>query len=696
MSFANDPRLTAYALGEGDPTERAEVEALLANDPEARAAVDDIRRVSSDVGTALAGASVPIPVPAAVRGANIRRVFRAAAAVLVLGLTAFLGALIGRGGVSMERKSADEGQVWNYKLVPPQGDKRRELARGYGSFASGAPSVGGGGGHSIAGGAGPYPSGSPTRVDKLFAPSAGSGGGAPAPVVRRYADHLEVADAGAFVPGGGPRPQSAPGPDTVVLGPDEPGTEGYAALSEADFVRPQDAPLSTFSVDVDTASYANVRRFLTDGSLPPPGAVRLEELVNYFRYAYDAPKGSDPIAAEVEVASCPWNLEHRLVRIGVQTKDFERRERPPSNLTFLLDVSGSMEAPNKLPLVQESMRMLVNESLQATDRVSIVVYAGASGLVLGPTAGDHRADILAAIDRLSAGGSTNGAAGIELAYQTNLQSFLKGGNNRVILCTDGDFNVGVSDHDGLLRLIQEKAKSGIFLTALGYGMGNLKDDTLELLADKGNGVYGYVDGLREARRLLVEQAGSTLVTVAKDVKIQVEFNPLQVGSYRLLGYDDRRLAAQDFNDDRKDAGDMGAGHSVTALYEVVPPGPAAEKPAVDPLRYQHTLVPTDAASRNEMLTVKLRWKEPDGETSRLMEVPAIDGGTRYENASPDFKFASAVAAFAMVLRNSPHKGNASYEGVSELAGEAVGADVGGYRREFLDLVQKARQLAGAK
>ena len=475
--------------------------------------------------------------------------------------------------------------------------------------------------------------------------------------------------------------------------------ESYAAVDESGFLLAARAPLSTFSIDVDTASYANARRMLNDGQRPPAAAVRVEEMVNYFPYAYAPPAGNAPFAVHAEVAACPWRLDHRLVKIALKARDVERRQRPPMNLVFLLDVSGSIGETRKLPLVQASMRMLLEE-LAERDSVAIVTYAGAAGLRLPPTTCEKKDVIQAAIDSLTAGGSTNGAGGIQLAYDTAALRFSKDSANRVVLCTDGDFNVGVTSHEQLLSLITERAKSGIFLTVLGYGMGNLKDDTLELLADKGNGGYGYVDSTREAHKILVEQASGTLVTVAKDVKIQVEFNPATVAGYRLVGYENRRLAAKDFKDDTKDAGEMGAGHTVTALYEVVPAGGSvsAADPEGEPLKYQRPvepprLVPTGSA---ELLTVKLRWKEPQGAVSTESQVALTDAGAAYATASPDFKFAAAVAAFALLLRDSTQRGTASYDAVAEWAGEGLSPDPGGWRHEFLDLVARAKSLSASR
>ena len=476
-------------------------------------------------------------------------------------------------------------------------------------------------------------------------------------------------------------------------------TESYDSIVENPFLRPIDEPLSTFSIDVDTASYSNCRRMLNMGQLPPAGAVRLEEFVNYFPYDYPQPTGDAPFSMTTEAARCPWNAEHVLVRVGLKGKEIHRKERPASNLVFLVDVSGSMSEPNKLPLVRESLKLLVRE-LDENDRVAMVVYAGNSGLVLAPTGGDRKAAILNAIEKLEAGGSTNGAAGIELAYQLATDNFIKGGVNRVVLATDGDFNVGVTSQDELVRLIEAKAKSGVFFSALGYGMGNYKDSTLEKLAAKGNGNYAYIDTLNEARKVLVEQMSGTLVTIAKDVKIQIEFNPARVAGYRLLGYENRILAAQDFNDDKKDAGEIGAGHSVTALYELIPTGKRGEKeaarlPEVDPLKYQPMpeVKPLDTVAANELLTLKLRYKQPDGEKSKLLEQTLSDDVSDYARAAADFKFASAVAGFGLLLRDSKYKGSATFDAVVELAMESIGRDEFGYRKEFVDLVRKAKELS---
>jgi Ca-activated chloride channel family protein len=476
---------------------------------------------------------------------------------------------------------------------------------------------------------------------------------------------------------------------------DEPeySTEAYALIQENEFLSVPENPLSTFSIDVDTASYTNVRRFLDQGQLPPRDAVRVEELINYFKYDYPLPDGDAPFSAGVEIAGCPWNAEHRLARIGLKGREVDRGKYRGSNLVFLIDVSGSMRPPNKLPLVKSALALLA-EQLDGRDQVAIVVYAGSSGVVLPSTPGAAKSEILDALDRLEAGGSTNGGSGLRLAYGIARDNFIPGGINRVILATDGDFNVGVSSKAELLRLIERDARDGIFLTTLGVGAGNYKDDTLEMLADRGNGNYAYIDSLKEARRVLVEEIGGTLVTIAKDVKIQVEFNPLQVGAYRLIGYENRMLSKEDFNDDRKDAGEIGSGHTVTALYELVPPDKVRSAPSVDPLKYQQPAETSEAAGGGELLTLKLRYKEPDRDKSRLLTFPVTDDGRALDEASTDFKFAAAVAMFGMVLRDSPQRGEASLDRVLALSLEGMQRDDRGLRAEFHELVNQAVEAYG--
>jgi Ca-activated chloride channel homolog len=472
-------------------------------------------------------------------------------------------------------------------------------------------------------------------------------------------------------------------------------TATYDHIGENPFLDAKDNPLSTFSIDVDTASYSNVRRFLNEGSQPPKDAVRVEEMINYFTYDYAEPSDGRPFAVHLDVASCPWETSHRLVRIGLKGKEIATDKRGPSNLVFLLDVSGSMMPLERLPLVKQAMRLLV-EKLTENDRVAIVVYAGASGLALPSTTGDHKEQILEALENLQADGSTNGAEGIQLAYKIAADNFIKGGVNRVILATDGDFNVGVTNQGDLIRLIGDKAKSGVFLSVLGVGTDNLKDSTMQKLADKGNGNHAYLDSLDEARKVLVQQMNGTLVTIAKDVKIQVEFNPARVASYRLIGYEKRMLRKEDFNNDKVDAGEIGAGHTVTALYEVVPVGAASNPgvPPVDPLKYSANESSTSGGSKSsdEMLTVKLRYKKPDENKSELIERAVTDTNATFESAPVDLKFAAAVAEFGMILRDSEYKGNGTLNAVIEWADQSKGKDPNGYRAGFIELVRKAQTL----
>ncbi|MCB0076474.1 MAG: VWA domain-containing protein [Anaerolineales bacterium] len=468
-------------------------------------------------------------------------------------------------------------------------------------------------------------------------------------------------------------------------------TEEYDRIYENPFLAAQSNPLSTFSIDVDTASYSNSRRFINSSQLPPPDAVRIEEFINYFDYDYPQPDGEQPFSVNTELSVAPWNPSHYLVQIGIQGVDVATEDLPPSNLVFLLDVSGSMNDANKLPLVKQGFRLLVDQ-LTERDRVAIVVYAGSSGLVLPPTSGADKATIMAAIDNLDAGGSTAGGEGIQLAYDVAQESFIDGGNNRVVLATDGDFNVGPSSDGELVRLIEEKREAGVFLSILGFGTGNYKDSKMEQLADKGNGNYAYIDGIREAEKVLVSEMAGTLLTIAKDVKIQVEFNPAKVQGYRLIGFENRLLAKEDFNDDTKDAGELGAGHTVTALYELVPVG--VEMPTgVDDLIYQESNISEAAQQSNELMTVKLRYKQPDGDTSQLISQPVLEGELPLDSASDDFRFAAAVAEFGMLLRDSEHKGTASFDHVLSMAEGAKGPDLAGYRAEFITLVQTARLLS---
>ncbi|MCF6402344.1 von Willebrand factor type A domain-containing protein [Chitinophaga filiformis] len=468
-------------------------------------------------------------------------------------------------------------------------------------------------------------------------------------------------------------------------------TEDYSPINENIFHAVTEQPLSTFSIDVDRASYSNIRRFLNNGELPPTDAVRVEEMINYFDYRYGNPTGNAPVAIHTDMAVCPWNTDHQLVRIALKGREVAKDNLPPSNLVFLIDVSGSMSGAQRLPLVKQAFKALTAQ-LRPADKVAIVVYAGAAGLVLPSTSGENKTAILDALDKLEAGGSTAGGEGIVLAYKTAAENLLQHGNNRVIIATDGDFNVGPSSDGELQRIIEREREKGIFLSVLGFGMGNYKDNKLEILADKGNGNYAYIDNFEEARRTFVTEFGGTLFTIAKDVKLQIEFNPKYVQSYRLVGYENRMLQNEDFNNDKKDAGDMGAGHTVTALYEIVPSSKGSEQPlAVDPLKYQ--LAKQPAGNSSEVLTVKLRYKEPKASTSQL-----ITQVLRWKNqditaAPEDFRMATAVADFGLLLRNSEHKGNASWDQVLKLAGNARGTDEEGYRAEFIQLVKKAQLIS---
>lgn len=446
--------------------------------------------------------------------------------------------------------------------------------------------------------------------------------------------------------------------------------ESYAKLAEGKFVQTADERKSTFSIDVDRASYSNVRRFINGGTLPPVDAVRIEELINYFPYQDAEPRGAEPFAVTSEVAACPWDQGHRLLRIGIRGKSVPQWEMKPNNLVFLIDVSGSMQSEDKLPLVKSAFRLLVDE-LRGQDSVSLVVYAGAAGLVLPPTSGDQKDLILDALEKLEAGGSTAGGQGIKLAYDTARENFVRGGNNRVVLATDGDFNVGVSSEEELQKLIEEERKDNIFLTVLGFGTGNVQDSKMEMLADKGNGNYAYVDTVLEARKVFVEELGGTLVTIARDVKIQVDFDPGHVRSYRLVGYENRMLNTEDFEDDTKDAGELGSGHFVTALYEIEP----------------------QQGATGTLGTLHLRYKEPEGTESKLISTVISDDGRAFEAASNDLRFAAAIASYGMLLRNSEHKGSTTFDDVLAMARAAAGPDAEGYREGFLLMVEATKNLS---
>lgn len=723
---SDDPRLTAYALGEMEAAERSEFEQVIAGDAEARRAVEEIRRAGRALEDALATEAVPeLVVPAA--GAKLSREFNrkvttfphwlvglAAAACFAMVFTYTQVEQANRPLVvapsqpgASEGAGKNETRLVEVQLLPEKAVAQMQDRTSLVDATAAPVAPASGQSHdfsTMAAGSAPGAAGNsgPVMHEQLTV----IGNHTATPALRAAPGGVGRADPGLIRAEIGARKRHPVGEPAAILLPDADrnfNTEAYAYAKDNDFLRVKGNELSTFSIDVDTAAYANVRRFLAAHSRPPRDAVRIEELVNYFPYHYSPPAGAAPFAASLEVAGAPWKPEHRLVRIGLKGREVSDAARPAANLVFLIDVSGSMNQPNKLPLVKQSLRMLV-EKLRADDRVALAVYAGASGLALPSTPAARKAEILAAIDRLEAGGSTNGAAGLHLAYDVAKANFITGGVNRVILATDGDFNVGVTGEGELTRLIEEKAGSGVFLSVLGFGMGNYKDATLERLAGKGNGNYAYIDTEKEARKALVEQAGGTLVTIAKDVKIQVEFNPAVVQAYRLIGYENRLLAKEDFNNDRVDAGEIGAGHTVTALYEVVPVGvPMPETGGeVDPLKYQRTenreQRTEDRARRTaggaEMLTVKVRYKEPAGDVSSKLEFPLVDGGRAFAEASADFKFAAAVASFGMILRESPHRGLTDFARVAAWAREGTGADAGGYRSEFLGLVAQARAVWG--
>jgi len=691
----DDPQLTAYALGELEAAERAAVEARLRDDPAARAAVEAIRATARQLETALA--AEPLPEVAPVRVAPRRRLGR------ILRLPQFYYATATLAAACLVVLVAVRGPEANRLAVAPPvepaalAEETAVMAKRERAEPAPAPAT-------LA---------RPAEAPHLQEVSAAAvvrenearaaGARAKRAQIAEFKvdaekDHATLLGNAGTAARIGMKAQRAPvgyGTKATFGLVADPGmnTEAYAYQAETGFVEAAQNPLSTFAIDVDTASYANVRRFLNQGRLPPADAVRIEELLNYFPYRYTPPAGSDPVGVTLEVAAAPWAPDRRLVRVGLKGREVTTGERPAANLVFLLDVSGSMNHPNKLPLVQESLRLLVAR-LRPDDRVAIVTYAGSSGLALPSTPMARAAEILAAVADLRPGGSTNGAMGIQLAYDIAKANFVTGGLNRVILCTDGDFNVGVTSEGDLVRLIEEKAKSGVFLTVLGFGMGNYKDATLERLADKGNGHYGYIDSKREAEKLLVAQVNGTLVTVAKDVKVQVEFNPARVAAYRLIGYENRRLAKEDFNNDAVDAGELGAGHTVTALYEIVPAGQVPPGgAAVDDLKYGRTETgAAPPAASDELLTVKVRFKAPAAEASERREFPLRDAGLGFAAASADFKFAAAVTSFGQLLRDSSYRGSATWADVAAWARAGLGDDAGGYRSEFLALVAQAAEL----
>jgi len=501
-----------------------------------------------------------------------------------------------------------------------------------------------------------------------------------------------------------PRPMMAQAPGITASGmmakpisrPDaQSSTEEYDLIQENNFLNATQKPLSTFSIDVDAAAYSNLRRFINNNRLPPKDAIRVEEMINYFDYDYPAPNTQHPFTVVSEVADCPWAPQHKLLHIGMQAKQIPASNLPPSNLVFLIDVSGSMSAQNKLPLLKSAFKLLVDQ-LRPNDKVAIVVYAGAAGLVLPPTSGSDKQKIKDAFEKLQAGGSTAGGAGIKLAYKTAAENFVQQGNNRIILATDGDFNVGASSDADMVRMIEKERESGVFLTVLGFGMGNYKDSKMQQLANKGNGNHAYIDNIDEAKKVLVNEFGATMYAVAKDVKFQLEFNPAKVQGYRLIGYENRLLNEEDFNDDKKDAGELGAGHTVTALYEIIPAGVETKwLTKVDPLKYQDPKSVTTQHS-DELCQVKLRYKTPEGKKSQLIEQAVRTQASALSASSDNFRWSAAVASFGMLLRDSEFKGDTNFEKIKYLAKSAIGKDTNGYRTEFIQLVEKAQSLQTAE
>ena len=706
MKPRDEVQLTAYALGEGTPAERAAVEDRLRTDPAAQAAVEEIRAFADQLATELQGEpdiALTDDQRRRIREASARPAgrlvrlpwlrftgFAAVAAVVTL----VFGGTLWHAAQQLldDRFAKSQEPLVSVELVEVNDQQLDELLE-----TVAAPTV---------------MDMKPPDLDWDMAPPLEIQDFCAAPI-QDSATELHVApkcispiimrglSPGAMANRSGAGRTASLGSyggqwHAYPYPPPADNTESYAPIQGNTFKQVANEPLSTFSIDVDTASYANVRRFLRAGQMPPPDAVRVEEMVNYFPYDYAPPRGKTPFAVHVESAACPWAPAHALVRIALKGKELDAETRPPCNLVFLVDVSGSMSPDNKLPLVKKSIRLLARQ-LAAQDRVSLVVYAGAAGLVLPPTPASDLSTIDAAVENLQAGGSTAGGAGIQLAYDLALRNLLPEGNNRVVLCTDGDFNVGIVNSEELAGFIANRAQQGIFLTVLGFGMGNYKDDRLETLADKGNGNYAYVDSFSEARKNLAEQAAGTLFAIAKDVKLQIEFNPAQVASYRLVGYENRLLAKEDFNDDKKDAGELGAGHAVTAFYEVVPAG-AESAPGVDPLKYQPGADRAPAARKRandnpEWLTVKLRYKLPKEDRSAKIEVPFVGAARPFAEASTDFRFAAGVAAAGLMLRGDPAVMDLGFGDVAAWAAAAVGADPGGHRREFLGLLRDAAALA---
>ncbi|MHC4958950.1 MAG: vWA domain-containing protein [Planctomycetota bacterium] len=696
---SDDPRLTQYALGEMDAAEAAAFEAEL--DDAARAEVEAIRGLAGSLETGLAAEPTPTLSREPRRPARAYRRWAIAAGI---GALAYLGWLATRPPtvVHDETMAREPAPILDYEEPPPVNltaedpvpDAVREqdldeVTSGVTSDVSVVEAKDARPGRRDASDPKPPPSDAGTPGGDLGEVDTEEGGGG-APFTGPSSNPAIGLGGGA---GGGGAPGRTRRLKEKRASRRDEGREGYDRLDDNPFRLAQRKHTSTFSIDVDTASYSNVRRFITSGRLPPRDAVRIEELVNYFKYDYAPPaaRSPHPFNAHVSVVTCPWNTKHRLARIALKGKEIERAQRPPMNLVFLIDVSGSMRPQNKLPLLKQGMHLLVDQ-LTARDRVAIVTYAGQAGVALKSTRGSSPEIIHSTLNGLGAGGSTNGAGGIQVAYEIAQRYFLKEGVNRVVLATDGDFNVGVSDRGGLSRLIEEKAKSGVFLSVLGFGTGNYQDAKMEDLSNKGNGNYAYIDSLKEAKRALVEQLTGTLIAIAKDVKIQVFFNPRKVAGWRLVGYVNRKLAARDFNDDKKDAGEIGAGHSVTALYEIVPQGVKTDIPVADDNPFLKPAV-TDNGS-DAMFRLRLRYKQPDADKSQLMEVDIRDTGDGFDKADTDMRFAASVAAFGLALRKSPHRGSITWQGIHEIAKGAV--DDREDRMEFMKLLEAAMRYCGVE
>ncbi|MES2963450.1 MAG: von Willebrand factor type A domain-containing protein [Bdellovibrionota bacterium] len=751
----NDPLLTAFALGELEGQEAIEMAKLIENDPEAKKYVEDIQQTANQISLELeksAQEEAPLRLLPDERNVIFEKIVAkrttwrpwillAPAGGLAVAVIAFIVALPHIENFKREtftpiatNESNDETRLGGLQKGEPQqvSEAKADASAGSEPIAASAPPPPPAKMQAVAAldiaeeeamleeAPAERPAAAPKQMQSKGRDSSkagrlsdfdGSGLGAASSEIAGLADSTttssgyagvekKVAPRGRGAEGfGGGSAFISPGLQQQPARPER-NTERYSAIKENGFKKVADEALSTFSIDVDTASYSNVRRYLTGGQLPPADAVRIEEMINYFKYDYPQPKGNEPFSVTTEVTTAPWAPKNKLVRIGLKGKDVAEAKRPASNLVFLLDVSGSMEDPAKLPLLKSSLKLLVDR-LREKDRVGIVVYAGSEGIALESTPGTKKAKILEALDKLQAGGSTNGEAGIQAAYKMAEKNFIKGGVNRVILATDGDFNVGTTSEGELERLIEQKAKTGVFLTTLGFGSGNYNDSMMTKLAGKGNGNAAYIDTLKEAQKVLVEQAGGTLQTIAKDVKIQVEFNPKHVQAYRLIGYEKRMLNKEDFNDDKKDAGEIGAGHTVTALYEIVPPGAEIPNtaPKVDELKYQknEAAKPTAEApvtGTDELLTVKLRFKKPDGKTSDKIEVPVGNETKDFAASSSDMKFAAAVAGFGMILRDSELKGTVTLDDVIELtAGNSkVAGKMDDTRLELIELARKTREL----